>query len=112
MSALSSLYLRPTSANGAAGLSGTIELDGGDYLTTLERVRAMGGRSLGIQPLNGATLTAEALDSLIMDVIAGESARIKGYCRRDLTQRTYTAERYSHSGRCCSTFRWPRWPPC
>lgn len=111
VSALSSLYLRPTSANGAAGLSGTIELDGGDYLTDLARVRSLGGRVLGVAPLavSGAVLTAEALDALIMDLIASQSARIKGYCRRDLTQRTYTAEKYDHSGR-SEVLQLRQWP--
>jgi len=97
VSALSSLYLRATSANGAAGLSGQIELDGGDYLTDLLRVRALGGRALGVPSF--VALTADEQDALISNLIASESARIKAYCRRDLTQRTYTSERYSHSGR-------------
>jgi hypothetical protein len=99
VSLLSSLYLRPTSANGAAGLSGSITLDGGDNLTTLARVRSLGGRVLGAQPLQPPAFTADALDALIWDVIGSVSAQIKNYVRRDLTQRTYTAERYDHSGR-------------
>ena len=88
------LYLRVVSVSGApSGLSGTVELDGGEYLTTLVAVRERLGRTAGTP----TSLSASELDALIHSLNAAASARIKAFCRRLLTKKTLT-ERYDAPG--------------